>query len=67
MKTSGREKCHCPVESFGTYSGAKRIVGINCWATRRWKLGFGWGHTWLDRFDKTGLTDSFLTRFQWTH
>ena len=34
---------------------------------RRWKIGFGWGHTWLDRFGKTGVTDSFLTRIQWVY
>ena len=43
----------------------KTYLGINWWATRRWKVGFGWGHTWLDRFGKTGATDSFQTRLQW--
>jgi phosphate-selective porin OprO/OprP len=43
----------------------KTYLGINWWATRRLKLGFGWGHTWLDRFAQTGVTDSFQTRFQW--
>jgi phosphate-selective porin OprO and OprP len=45
----------------------KTYLGINWWATRRLKMGFGWGHTWLDRFGKTGVTDSFLTRFQWIY
>jgi phosphate-selective porin OprO/OprP len=27
----------------------------------------GWGHTWLDRFGRTGVTDSFLTRLQWIY
>lgn len=45
----------------------KTYLGINWWATRRWKLGFGWGHTWLDRFGTTGHTDSFLTRIQWVY
>jgi len=45
----------------------KTYLGINWWATRRWKLGFGWGHTWLDRFGRTGVTDSFLTRLQWIY
>jgi hypothetical protein len=35
--------------------------------TRRWKLGFGWGRTWLDRFATTGVTDSFQTRMQWIY
>ena len=45
----------------------KTYLGINWWATRRWKVGFGWGHTWLDRYDKTGVTDMFLTRLQWIY
>lgn len=45
----------------------KTYVGINWWATRRAKIGFGWGHTWLDRFDKTGVMDSFQTRLQWIY
>jgi phosphate-selective porin OprO and OprP len=43
----------------------KTYLGINWWATRRWKLGFGWGRTWLDRFGKNGVTDSFQVRMQW--
>ena len=49
----------------GSYD--KTYLGINWWATRRWKLGFGWGRTWLDRFSTTGHTDSFLTRIQWVY
>lgn len=49
----------------GAYN--KTYLGINWWATRHWKLGFGWGRTWLDRFEQTGVTDSFLTRFQYVH
>lgn len=45
----------------------KTYLGINWWATRRWKVGFGWGHTWLDRFGTTGNTDSFQTRIQWIY
>ena len=45
----------------------KTYLGVNLWSTRRWKLGFGWGHTWLDRFGTTGNTDSFLTRLQWIY
>jgi phosphate-selective porin OprO and OprP len=45
----------------------KTYLGINWWATRRWKVGFGWGHTWLDRFGTTGVTDSYLTRLQWIY
>jgi phosphate-selective porin OprO/OprP len=45
----------------------KTYLGINWWATRRWKVGCGWGHTWLDRFGTTGVTDSFQTRLQWVY
>lgn len=45
----------------------KTYLGLNWWATRRWKLGVGWGHTWLDRFDKKGVTDSIQTRIQWVY
>lgn len=40
-------------------------LGVNWWVSPQWKLGFGWGRNWLDRFGKTGVTDTFLTRFQW--
>jgi phosphate-selective porin OprO/OprP len=45
----------------------KTYLGVNWWATRRWKFSFGWGHTWLDRFGVTGETDSYLTRLQWIY
>jgi phosphate-selective porin OprO/OprP len=47
----------------GTFD--KTYLGLNWWATRRWKFGAGWGRTWLDRFGKTGVTDSLQTRIQW--
>jgi len=45
----------------------KTYLGLNWWATRRWKAGCGWGRTWLDRFDTTGITDSLMVRFQWIY
>ena len=45
----------------------KTYLGVNWWATRRWKIGTGWGHTWLRRFGTTGVTDSFQTRVQWVY
>jgi phosphate-selective porin OprO and OprP len=54
----------------GSVSGGsfdKTYLGINWWATRRWKFGIGWGHTWLDRFGLTGNTDTFLARIQWIY
>jgi phosphate-selective porin OprO and OprP len=49
----------------GTFN--KTYVGLNWWATRRWKWGAGWGHTWLDRFGTTGVTDSLQLRWQWIY
>lgn len=49
----------------GTFN--KTYLGVNWWATRRWKMGAGWGRTWLDRFSTTGITDSFLVRLQWIY
>jgi phosphate-selective porin OprO/OprP len=45
----------------------KTYLGLNWWATRRWKVGLGWGHTWLDRSFTTGNTDSILARLQWVY
>jgi len=42
-------------------------LGINWWATRQWKLSLGWGHTRLDRFGTTGVTERLLTRLQWVY
>jgi phosphate-selective porin OprO/OprP len=42
-------------------------AGANWWATTRWKFGVLYGHVWLDRFGKTGNTDSLLTRLQWVY
>jgi phosphate-selective porin OprO/OprP len=54
----------------GTVQGGnlhKTYLGINWWANRHWKVGLGWGHTWLDRFGKTGVTDGLQMRFQWIY
>jgi phosphate-selective porin OprO/OprP len=45
----------------------KTYLGLNWWATRRRKVGLGWGHTWLDRSSATGNTDSILARLQWVY
>jgi phosphate-selective porin OprO and OprP len=45
----------------------KTYLGLNWWATQRWKFGLGWGRTWLDRDDLTGVTDSLLARLQWIY
>jgi phosphate-selective porin OprO/OprP len=41
-------------------------LGINWWATRRWKFGIDWGRTKLDRFGTIGVTNSALLRAQLT-
>ena len=40
-------------------------IGLNWWATRRWKIGFDYGVINLDRDGLNGLTHAFHTRFQW--
>jgi phosphate-selective porin OprO/OprP len=45
----------------------KTYLGLNWWATRRWKFGVGWGHTWLTRFDAIGVTDAVQARLQFVY
>ena len=40
-------------------------LGLNWWASRRWKLGVDWGRTFLDRSGLESVTDSILARAQW--
>jgi hypothetical protein len=40
-------------------------IGLNWWATRRWKIGFDYGVINLDRDGLHGLTHAFHTRMQW--
>lgn len=42
-------------------------LGVNWWATTRWKYGLGWGRVWLDRGGSSGLTDTVLARAQWVY
>src|SRR5262245_552954 len=42
-------------------------VGINWWATRRWKLGFDYGLVNLHRGGVDGLTHAFHSRLQWVY
>ena len=43
----------------------KWYVGLNWWATRRWKMSIGYGDIELDRFDALGTTNQVLLRMQW--
>jgi hypothetical protein len=45
----------------------RATVGINWWATRRWKIGFDYGLINLDRMGISGATHAFHTRFQWAY
>lgn len=45
----------------------KTYLGLNWWATKRWKFGIGWGRTWLDKDGVTGVTDAVLSRIQWVY
>lgn len=42
-------------------------IGLNWWATRRWKIGFDYGLINLNRAGLDGLTHAFHTRFQWVY
>jgi phosphate-selective porin len=42
-------------------------AGINWWATRRWKIGFDYGHITPDRFAISGVTHALHTRLQWAY
>ncbi|MGE0639788.1 MAG: OprO/OprP family phosphate-selective porin [Thermoanaerobaculia bacterium] len=58
---------HVDLDDGPVHGGSfdKLYLGLDWWATLRWKVGIGWGRTRLDRFDETGTTDSLLTRVQW--
>lgn len=43
----------------------KWYVGLNWWATKRWKISVGYGNIALDRFGMIGKTNQVLIRFQW--
>jgi phosphate-selective porin OprO/OprP len=42
-------------------------LGVNWWATTRWKFGAVYGLVHLDRDGQRGRTDTFLTRIQWIY
>lgn len=42
-------------------------LGLNWWATRRWKAGLHYEHVWLDRFGTTGHSDIMQTRLQFVY
>ena len=42
-------------------------LGLNWWATTRWKFGVVYGHVLLDRDGTRGQTETLLTRIQWIY
>lgn len=42
-------------------------LGVNWWATRRWKASIGYGNIDLDRFGAEGNTKTVLSRIQWIY
>jgi phosphate-selective porin len=42
-------------------------LGLNWWATRRWKASVGYGNIDLDKGGLTGNTDTWLGRIQWIY
>lgn len=42
-------------------------LGVNWWATRRWKASIGYGNIDLDRFGIEGNTKTVLSRIQWIY
>ena len=45
----------------------RATIGINWWATRRWKLGVDYGAINLNGFGLDGVTYAFHTRIQWAY
>ncbi len=58
---------HLDLDDAGARGGEfdRVSIGLNWWATRRWKFGVDWGRTWLDRDGLSGAADSVLARVQW--
>ena len=58
---------HIDLEDAEAHGGEfdRVSLGLNWWATRRWKFGVTWGRTWLDRDGTNGTADSVLVRTQW--
>lgn len=58
---------HLDLEDAEAHGGSfdRLSIGLNWWATRRWKFGVTWGRMWLDRSDLDGKADSVLARVQW--
>jgi len=60
---------HVDVDDSLVHGGIfdRGTVGINWWATRRWKAGFDYGFIDLDRGHANGTTHAFRVRLQWVY
>ena len=60
---------HVDVDDALVHGGMfdRGTIGINWWATRRWKVGFDYGLIGLNRDGLYGHTHAFHTRFQWVY
>jgi phosphate-selective porin OprO/OprP len=60
---------HVDLDDAGVHGGtmSKGALGVNWWATRRWKVGVDYGLTDLGRFATHGTTNSIHTRIQWIY
>lgn len=58
---------HIDLEDAEAHGGEfdRVSLGLNWWASRRWKFGVTWGRTWLDRDGTNGTAESVLFRTQW--
>lgn len=58
---------HLDLQDSGAQGGEldRLSIGLNWWASRRWKLGVDWGRTWLARDGTDGTADNVLARVQW--
>ena len=45
----------------------RETIGLNWWATRRWKVGIDYGLIHLDRGGITGTTNAVHMRLQWVY
>jgi phosphate-selective porin len=60
---------HDDLDDAGVSGGTlnKWFLGVNWWATRRWKASIGYGNADLDRSALSGNTDILLWRLQWIY
>jgi phosphate-selective porin OprO and OprP len=45
----------------------RETIGLNWWATRRWRLSIDYGYIALDRTGVSGATNAIHTRLQWVY